>query len=420
MWWTAADFANVTLRNYQEIFGDVILGDVEKAPPSVVPRAFGSLNDCTEENVPLPPQQVPMPRLRLAKGAVGMLSIVLNTITLSRAWMQVPVGITELPGALTNEWYLFLEPPPDHVTPGVSGWLHHHTDKWLAKKPDGSHEHDVPLSLLGHFEFFALLWTLAQTIHLLSALRYASTHSNSRTNFEKWNSAADGFTLLRSLSTVNVIKFLPQIKQVRVGGLALVDSGRIRLIVAILCDVLQRPVAIWKRLQLRYDILRKDTRYSDHGKLSRAELVSLGVEGVCQAIALLVLAVLALLALYLKLEQLREMTQCMTCDEVTHLGPHEWSGRNWLQFIGFANQMMGIVDIGAVELQAVQLFIFTGADAVMQAEEAESLRVFHGRLLKTIFWRMGYVNGCFVAATMTSQDFQKLVIKERFKDWRLN
>ena len=67
------------------------------------------------------------------------------------------------------------------------------------------------------------------------------------------------------------------------------------------------------------------------------------------------------------------------------------------------------------ELQAVQLFIFTGSDAVMQAEEAEALRVFHGRLLKTIFWRMGYWRGCFVATTMTAQDFQKVVIKERFR-----
>jgi uncharacterized membrane protein len=172
-----------------------------------------------------------------------------------------------------------------------------------------------------------------------------------------------------------------------------------------LCDVLQRPVAIWKRVQLRYDIARKDTTHSEHGKHSLRELVSLAIDAIGQAVALLVLTMLALLALYLKLEQLKE---------VTSLGPHEWNGRNWLQFIGFANQMMGIVDIGAVELQAVQLLIFTGADALMQAEEAEALRVFHGRLLKTIFWRMGYVNGCFVVATMGSQDFQKLVIKERF------
>jgi hypothetical protein len=40
------------------------------------------------------------------------------------------------------------------------------------------------------------------------------------------------------------------------------------------------------------------------------------------------------------------------------------------------------VDVGAVELQAVQLFIFTGSDAVMQAEEAEALRVFHGRCVR--------------------------------------
>ena len=174
----------------------------------------------------------------------------------------------------------------------------------------------------------------------------------------------------------------------------------------------QRPVAIWKRLQLRYDIVRKDTTHSERGMFSRRELVLLVLDGVWQAISLLVLAIFALLALYLKLEQLKDVT--------SRHGPHEWSGRNWLQFIGFANQMMGIVDIGAVELQAVQLLIFTGADAVMQAEEAEALRVFHGRLLKTIFWRMGYVNGCFVVATMGSQDFQKLVIKERFADWREN
>eukprot|EP01047_Picozoa_sp_COSAG01_P048786 COSAG01_NODE_4778_length_4749_cov_231.390108_3_plen_154_part_00 len=150
---------------------------------------------------------------------------------------------------------------------------------------------------------------------------------------------------------------------------------------------MQRPAAIWKRLQLRHDMLRKQAREHnpaadasdrDHGKqhggrlargkLSPVQLASVGVEGLGQAAALLVLAVLALLALYLKLEQLKEVTQ---------LGPHQWSARNWLQvravprrtaclsicdtrdthlvvcgrarlavapqFIGFANQMMGIV-----------------------------------------------------------------------------
>jgi hypothetical protein len=211
----AADFANVTLRNYQEIFGDVILGDVDKAPPSVVPRAFGSLGDCPEESVPLPPQHVPLPKLRVAKGVIGLLSLLLNAFTLSRSWVLVPVGMAALPGALVEEWRKFREPTPPHVEPGVAGWLHHHTDQWLGKNDDGSHVHDVPLSLLGHFEFFYYLATLAQTIYLLSALRHASTHSNSRANFEHWNSAADGFRLLRSLSTVNVIRFLPQIKQVR-------------------------------------------------------------------------------------------------------------------------------------------------------------------------------------------------------------
>ncbi len=211
----AADFANVTLRNYQEIFGDVILGDVDKAPPSVVPRAFGSLGDCPEESVPLPPQHVPLPKLRVAKGVIGLLSLLLNAFTLSRSWVLVPVGMAALPGALVEEWHKFREPTPPHVEPGVAGWLHHHTDQWLGKNDDGSHVHDVPLSLLGHFEFFYYLATLAQTIYLLSALRHASTHSNSRANFEHWNSAADGFRLLRSLSTVNVIRFLPQIKQVR-------------------------------------------------------------------------------------------------------------------------------------------------------------------------------------------------------------
>jgi hypothetical protein len=72
----------------------------------------------------------------------------------------------------------------------------------------------VPLSLLGHFEFFYLLASLAYTIQLLSALRHASTHSNSRHNFEQWNLAAHGFRSFKALSSCNVIKFLPQIKQV--------------------------------------------------------------------------------------------------------------------------------------------------------------------------------------------------------------
>jgi hypothetical protein len=106
---------------------------------------------------------------------------------------------------------------------------------------------------------------------------------------------------------------------------------------------MQRPAAIWKRLQLRHDMLRKQARENnptadasgrDHGKqhggrlargkLSPVQLASVGVEGLGQAAALLVLAVLALLALYLKLEQLKEVTQ---------LGPHQWSARNWLQVL---------------------------------------------------------------------------------------
>ena len=77
-----------------------------------------------------------------------------------------------------------------------------------------------------------------------------------------------------------------------------------------------------------------DRNSKEVDRLSLAQLLLLGVEGLGQIMALVVLATLALLALYLKLEQLKE---------VTHLGPHQWTARNWLQFIGFANQIMGIV-----------------------------------------------------------------------------
>eukprot|EP01047_Picozoa_sp_COSAG01_P048784 COSAG01_NODE_4778_length_4749_cov_231.390108_1_plen_119_part_00 len=104
----------------------------------MVPRAFGALGDCTDgSSVPLPPQRVPLPRLRLAKGVLGLLSILLNVFTLSRAWVRVPVAISELPLALSEEWRKFAAPPPEHVEPTVSGWFHHHTDQWLGKHPDG-------------------------------------------------------------------------------------------------------------------------------------------------------------------------------------------------------------------------------------------------------------------------------------------
>lgn len=91
-----------------------------------------------------------------------------------------------------------------------------------------------------------------------------------------------------------------------------------------------------------------------------------------------------------------------------------WQPRQFAAFLGFANQMAGLVPLNQLKKEAFLLFVFTGEDAELQAHELRALLQFKAMLHMKIFraCRGSLLNGCTAALTMSPKDLQKIVIRE--------
>lgn len=87
---------------------------------------------------------------------------------------------------------------------------------------------------------------------------------------------------------------------------------------------------------------------------------------------------------------------------------------NLVEFVGFANQVVHIADVQAIQKDAVMRFMFTGQDAKWSLDEVEALREFEGRLLKRCVRHASDVPSGFTTyALMKATDVQKIVITEK-------
>ena len=89
-----------------------------------------------------------------------------------------------------------------------------------------------------------------------------------------------------------------------------------------------------------------------------------------------------------------------------------WGSPRWIAFLGFANQIAGLVPLNHVHKDAILFFIFTGADAQLDIEEEAAMHQFNGQLTRKLFGDFGTFRGFLLACTFSDKDLQKVVIKE--------
>jgi hypothetical protein len=90
-----------------------------------------------------------------------------------------------------------------------------------------------------------------------------------------------------------------------------------------------------------------------------------------------------------------------------------WGGSRWISFLGFANQIAGLVPFAQLQKDTILFFIFTGADAQLDIEEEMAMRQFSGQLTRKLYHGFGHVRGFLISSTFSDKDLQKVVITER-------
>jgi len=86
--------------------------------------------------------------------------------------------------------------------------------------------------------------------------------------------------------------------------------------------------------------------------------------------------------------------------------------KSWIPFVGFSNQITGIVDQEEVRMVGVLRLLFTGEDAEFGSSEVGAMRIFNGILLKGLCQEYGFCRGFFKYLSINSEDYQKLILFE--------
>lgn len=211
------------------------------------------------------------------------------------------------------------------------------------------------------------LLVMAEASHLLlSSLlvcRRLVPIVRSRQKATSWRQAADAGNKVRTLSNYSVLCNLPRIKNVLPGTWMC-----IRAEIGFM-EMSQSPTSPLKVIVALGRVLA----------FSVAELVAFGC---------------GLLSLNQKLGEVRGVSS------------------GFLGFIGFANQITGIVDQEDIRMQAVLRLVFAGATAEFSREQAHALREFNGMILCYLCRKHGWCRGVALYLSLTAVDYQKLVVAD--------
>jgi len=117
------------------------------------------------------------------------------------------------------------------------------------------------------------------------------------------------------------------------------------------------------------------------------------------------LGVMGLLSILVKVRQVGFCTE---------IDPQDWDVMQWVKFMAFVNNMLGVWNKSAIELDRTKLAFFGGDDAEIQPDE---LNLFN-RCMDQIFislWQedtpLTTFQKCVVACTFDSKDLQKLMVE---------
>lgn len=262
-----------------------------------------------------------------------------------------------------------------------------------------AHEIDLDnafLLVLVWYEMFAILVTLMFSLRgflaLLCKMRSRSSEVGRRTtsgipppvardtklfgrelddSWKRWLVVSEGFGWLEMLPTVSAVKILPYLKELPMNA---IDEYKF----------------------LRRSLTEDDGVYSASDKVYAKGVI------VLLFLRIVIVAVGATVALHMKMESLAFLSE-------RPIG--SWNFHQWLPFIGFINQISGLVHFPSVRKEVQLRFVFTGEDAEMSPKEYLAMQEFNAMLYKNIFEFYGWL-GCIVGLSITSKDVQKILITE--------
>jgi len=220
------------------------------------------------------------------------------------------------------------------------------------------------------------------SIRGLSALWSARIDKDTKPNSLQWRWVARGFDWLELVPSVSTLKILPQVKNL--------------------------PNDAISKYKLKKKILTEDD-----GVYSRTDRVHAISYLLLLFVQIVLVTVGGIFALHLKMESLVFLS---------HQPIGLWGRDQWLPFIGFVNQIAGIVPFGQLRKHTIMFFIFTGEDAEMSPKEQDAMEEFNAYLVKHIFKYFGETCGktcgkniAFVVLLggLSSVDLQKMLITEK-------
>jgi len=207
----------------------------------------------------------------------------------------------------------------------------------------------------------------------LSALWSARTDVVSGPNSSRWRWVARGFDWLELIPSVSTMKILPQVK-----------------------NLPNDAISKYK--------LKKKKLTEDDGEYSTADR-AIAISYLLLLFGQIVLVTIGgIFALHLKMESLAFLS---------HQPIGRWGRDRWLPFIGFANQIAGIVPFGQLRKHTIMFFVFTGEDAEMSPKEHTAMEEFNAMLCKHIFKYCGNTLAFIILlGGLSNVDLQKILITE--------
>jgi len=190
---------------------------------------------------------------------------------------------------------------------------------------------------------------------------------------KKWISIASGFDWLSVIPSTSTLKVLPRVRSM--------------------------PMEAIKQTRLKQRKLLEDD-----GIFSCTDRLQAWGYMLMLFLRIFIVTPCGMFALHLKMESLTSLYDI----PILH-----WDRRCWIPFVGFVNQISGLVPVPDVKKEALLFFLFTGEDAEMQPSEEDAMAEFKGILYMRIFNACNSGLGGLVAClSLSSEDVQKIVLKE--------
>eukprot|EP00928_Gymnodinium_smaydae_P036480 TRINITY_DN25494_c0_g1_i1.p1 TRINITY_DN25494_c0_g1~~TRINITY_DN25494_c0_g1_i1.p1 ORF type:complete len:328 (+),score=39.94 TRINITY_DN25494_c0_g1_i1:82-984(+) len=230
----------------------------------------------------------------------------------------------------------------------------------------------------------ALVELISLNVRLSEALAKTCRIGFERQDVRAWQLGAQAGVELRSLAGYSMLSNIPRIKNVLPG--------------------------LWKR------VLEERCRLKLQSQVPRARAFLQLAVAVRRIVSFTIVELLAtcvgLFSLHHKVSELRYPLRYPASSSLRAMRGIKLACK-WFPFIGFANQITGIVDQEELRIEAVLRLFFSDEYGQMGPDEIGLLLEFNGVLLRELCQDHGFLTGLGLYVSLSSLDYQRLLVARR-------